>query len=61
MQQTNIIFFLYINSALKFYFLLKTRALYKVYNYHDSQACSYKRSENLFWLDGLDENGMVVA
>jgi hypothetical protein len=30
--------------------------LYKVYNYHDSQACGYKRSEILFWLDGLDVN-----
>jgi hypothetical protein len=27
--------------------------LYKVYNYHDSRACSYKRSGILSRLDGL--------
>jgi hypothetical protein len=37
------------------------RYLYKVYNYHDSRACSYKRSGILFWLDGLDGSGMVLA
>jgi hypothetical protein len=29
------------------------RYLYKVYNYHDSRACGYKRSGILFWLDGF--------
>jgi hypothetical protein len=33
----------------------------KVYNYHDSRACGYKRSEILFWLDGLNGNVMVLA
>jgi hypothetical protein len=35
--------------------------LYKVYNYHDSRACGYKRSRILFWLDSLVGNGMVLA
>jgi hypothetical protein len=30
------------------------RYLCKVYNYHDSRACSYKWSEILSRLDGLD-------
>jgi hypothetical protein len=34
--------------------------LYKVYIYHDSRACGYKRSWILFQLDGLDGNGMVL-
>jgi hypothetical protein len=29
------------------------RYLCKVYNYHDSRACSYKRSGILFCLDGM--------
>jgi hypothetical protein len=32
-----------------------------VYNYHDSRACGYKRSGILFWLDGLDGNGVELA
>jgi hypothetical protein len=35
--------------------------LCKVYNYHDSRACSYKRPGILFSLDGLDGDGMVLA
>jgi hypothetical protein len=37
--------------------------IYKVYNYHDSRACGYKRSEILFRLDGMvwDENGMILV
>jgi hypothetical protein len=37
------------------------RYLYKVYNYHDSRAYGYKRSGILFWLDGLDETGMILV
>jgi hypothetical protein len=37
------------------------RYLWKVYNYHDSRACGYKRSGILFCLDGLDGNGMVLV
>jgi hypothetical protein len=37
------------------------RYLCKVYNYHDSWACGYKRFEILFWLDGLDGNGMILV
>jgi hypothetical protein len=37
------------------------RYLYKVYNYHDSRACGYKRSEILFLLDGLDRIRMVLV
>jgi hypothetical protein len=37
------------------------RYLCKVYNYHDSQACSYKRYGILFWLDGLDGNEMNLV
>jgi hypothetical protein len=33
--------------------------LCRVYNYHDSQACDYKRSGILFWLDGLDGMGEI--
>jgi hypothetical protein len=32
--------------------------IYKVYNYHDSQACSYKQSGILSRLDGF---GMVLG
>jgi hypothetical protein len=35
--------------------------LCKVYNYHDSRACGYKRYEILFSLDGLDGIGMVLV
>jgi hypothetical protein len=35
--------------------------LCKVYNYHDSRACGYKRSGILFRLDGMDENEMVLV
>jgi hypothetical protein len=34
--------------------------LCKVYNYHDSRACGYKRSGILFCLDGLVGDGMVL-
>jgi hypothetical protein len=37
------------------------RYLCKVYNYHDSRAYGYKRFGILFWLDGLDGNGMVLV
>jgi hypothetical protein len=37
------------------------RYLYKVYNYHDSQACSYKRSWILFRLVGIVGNGVVFV
>jgi hypothetical protein len=37
------------------------RYLCKVYNYHDSRGCGYKCSGILFWLDGLDGNGMVLV
>jgi hypothetical protein len=37
------------------------RYFYKVYNYHDNESCGYKRSEILFWLDGLDENGVELV
>jgi hypothetical protein len=37
------------------------RYLCKVYNYHDSRACGYKRSGILFWLDGLDGNGEEIG
>jgi hypothetical protein len=37
------------------------RYLCKVYNYHDSQACGYKQSGILIWLDGLNGNGMVLV
>jgi hypothetical protein len=37
------------------------RYLCKVYNYHDSRACGYKRSGILFWLDGLDENRVELV
>jgi hypothetical protein len=33
----------------------------KVYNYHYSQACSYKQSGILFWLVGLASYGMVLV
>jgi hypothetical protein len=33
------------------------RYLCKVYNYHDSRAYGYKRSGNLFWLDGMVWDG----
>jgi hypothetical protein len=32
--------------------------LCRVYNYHDSRACGYKRSRIRFGLDGLDGDGM---
>jgi hypothetical protein len=35
--------------------------LCRVYNYHDSRACHYKRSGILFWLDGLDEIGVELV
>jgi hypothetical protein len=35
--------------------------LCKVYNYHDSRACGYKRSGIIFWLDGLDGNGVELV
>jgi hypothetical protein len=35
--------------------------LCKVYNYHDRRACGYKWSGILFWLGGLDGNGMVLV
>jgi hypothetical protein len=35
--------------------------LCKVYSYHDSRACGYKRYGMLFCLDGLDGNGMVLV
>jgi hypothetical protein len=35
--------------------------LCKVYNYHNSRDCGYKRSGILFRLDGLDGNGMVLV
>jgi hypothetical protein len=37
------------------------RYLCKVYNYHDSRACDYKRSEILSRLDGLVGNGMFLV
>jgi hypothetical protein len=37
------------------------RYLCKVYNYHDSRPCGYKRSGILFWLEGLDGNGMELV
>jgi hypothetical protein len=37
------------------------RYLCKVYNYHDSRACGYKRSRILFWLGGLDGNGVELV
>jgi hypothetical protein len=37
------------------------RYLCKVYNYHDSRACGYKRYGVLFWLDSLDGNEMVLV
>jgi hypothetical protein len=37
------------------------RYLCKVYNYHDSRAYGYKQSEILFWLDGLDGNGVELV
>jgi hypothetical protein len=37
------------------------RYLCIVYNYHDSQACGYKRFGILFRLDGLGGNGMVLV
>jgi hypothetical protein len=36
------------------------RYLCKVYNYHDSRVCGYKRSGILFGLDSLDGNQMVL-
>jgi hypothetical protein len=35
--------------------------LCKVYNYHDSRACGYKRSRILFGLDGLVGNEMILV
>jgi hypothetical protein len=35
--------------------------LWKVYNYHNSRACGYKRSEILFWLDGMDVNVIILV
>jgi hypothetical protein len=35
------------------------RYLYKVYNYHDSRACGYKRFRILSRFDGLVWFGMV--
>jgi hypothetical protein len=35
--------------------------LCKVYNYHDSRAYGYNRSEILFLLDGLDGNEMILV
>jgi hypothetical protein len=35
--------------------------LCKVYNYHDSRACGYKRYEILFWLDVLVGNMTVLV
>jgi hypothetical protein len=35
--------------------------LSRVYNYHDSRAYGYKRSGILFWLDGLDGDGMGLV
>jgi hypothetical protein len=37
------------------------RYLCKVYNYHDSQACSYKRSEILPGIVGMVGNGVVFV
>jgi hypothetical protein len=37
------------------------RYLCKVYNYHDSPACGYKRSGILFLIDGLNGNGVELA
>jgi hypothetical protein len=37
------------------------RYLCKVYNYHDSRACGYKRSGILFFLDGLDGDVTVLV
>jgi hypothetical protein len=37
------------------------RYICKVYNYHDSQACGYKRYGILFSLDGLDGNGVELV
>jgi hypothetical protein len=31
--------------------------LYKVYSCHDNHAYGYKRSGNLFWLDGMVWDG----
>jgi hypothetical protein len=47
--------YLCISDTLEFYFLVKIRVLHlcKVYNYHGSQACSYKWSGILCRLDGL--------
>jgi hypothetical protein len=46
---------------MKSLFMDTVRYLYKVYNYHDSRACGYKRSVILFWLDGLDGSGMDLV
>jgi hypothetical protein len=35
--------------------------LCKVYNYHDSRECDYKRSRILFSLDGLGGNGVELV
>jgi hypothetical protein len=35
--------------------------LCKVYNYHDSRACDYKRSGILFRLVGIVGNGVVFV
>jgi hypothetical protein len=35
--------------------------LCRVNNYHDSRACGYKRSGILFWLDGLNGDGMGLV
>jgi hypothetical protein len=32
-----------------------------MYNYHDIRACGYKQYEILFWLDGMDGNGMILV
>jgi hypothetical protein len=37
------------------------RYLCKVYKYHDSRACGYKRSGILFWLNGLDGNEVELV
>jgi hypothetical protein len=37
------------------------RYIFKVYNYHDSRACSYKRSKILFQLVNLVGNGVVLV
>jgi hypothetical protein len=44
--------FLVACAAMKSLLMGTRRYLYKVYNYHDSRVCGYKRSEILSKLDG---------